>query len=174
MMLNSLSSPELYRHYKGGYYIVHSIATVEADCSQVVVYQGLVDGRMWTRPFDNFFEELSNSIENPTGQKHRFEKVVMFDNPLSNVSTDKLVEELEKRGDNPFVALMHVNPSDYIFREEFVVGTVCPVYISESESFEDLDVDTVWNTLEEAKSRVYNHPMGGLQVFKRVFVKVDL
>ena len=46
-----------HKHWKGGLYRAWTDATVEADMSTVVVYQG-ADGRYWTRPQKEFHERF--------------------------------------------------------------------------------------------------------------------
>lgn len=49
----------LYRHYKGGYYVVVGFATSEDDNTQVVVYRKMDGGlceEVFTRPIDEFYE----------------------------------------------------------------------------------------------------------------------
>lgn len=49
-----------YRHYKGRLYRLLHIATIEATPEkQAVIYQALYDdGKIWMRPFENFFESV--------------------------------------------------------------------------------------------------------------------
>lgn len=67
----------VYRHYKGNYYCVITIAhhTNEWETEPVVCYYGLYgDGDTWVRPLDEFLSEAPQEIEvNPTGQVYRFE-----------------------------------------------------------------------------------------------------
>lgn len=46
-----------YRHYKGGLYELVCEAVLEADHTPVMVYRG-VDGAVWVRPKDAFFETV--------------------------------------------------------------------------------------------------------------------
>ena len=46
-----------YRHYKGGLYELVCEAVLEADHTPVMVYRGL-DGAVWVRPKDAFFETV--------------------------------------------------------------------------------------------------------------------
>lgn len=59
----------IYRHYKGNYYLVESIATHSESGEQMVVYKALYgDGKIWVRPYESFVQELESK-----NQKHRFE-----------------------------------------------------------------------------------------------------
>lgn len=49
-----------YRHYKGGIYTTVCEATDEASKQRVVVYRDQ-DGRVWTRPYANFFNVANDS-----------------------------------------------------------------------------------------------------------------
>jgi hypothetical protein len=49
-----------FRHYKGGTYELVTLAKDEADPQTVlVIYKADVDGTIWSRPADVFFEDLT-------------------------------------------------------------------------------------------------------------------
>lgn len=48
-----------YRHYKGGEYTVRDIAIQEATEEAVVIYESS-DGALFTRPADEFIEEVAD------------------------------------------------------------------------------------------------------------------
>ena len=48
-----------YRHYKGGEYEVHGVATHSETNEQVVVYRPLYgEGNLWVRPLSMFIETV--------------------------------------------------------------------------------------------------------------------
>jgi hypothetical protein len=51
---------QVYRHYKGGRYMVLYVATLESDKSAVVVYRNVedTDSRVWVRPLSVWCEEV--------------------------------------------------------------------------------------------------------------------
>lgn len=56
----SPSHGDIYRHFKGGLYVIECIGTTERTMRPAVVYRrfdGPVD-RIWVRPSDNFFETV--------------------------------------------------------------------------------------------------------------------
>lgn len=57
----------IYKHYKGGKYILLNTATHSETKERLVVYKSLTDNQVWCRPERDFFEIL------PHG-KPRFEK----------------------------------------------------------------------------------------------------
>ena len=63
-----------------------------------------------------------------------------------------LIKELSARNDNPYIDTLPVG--DKCFREDYIVGRIVPIYISKDNSFQDIDVDSVYNTIEEAESRL--------------------
>ena len=91
----------IYRHFKGGYYIVHSLAHSEKTGEELVVYQSLQDGMIWIRPVSEFQEPVPEDKPNPTGQTLRFERIANFNNQLSAISTERLIGELFSRPDCP-------------------------------------------------------------------------
>lgn len=54
----------LWRHYKGGVYIVLCLAAREADHNQLdVIYKDVDTGRVWSRPLANWREEVSDGTK---------------------------------------------------------------------------------------------------------------
>ncbi len=50
---------EIYRHYKGGIYIVEGIATHSEDMSEMVLYRSMAaGGRLFVRPLSMWFERI--------------------------------------------------------------------------------------------------------------------
>ena len=164
-----LHTLNIYRHFKGGYYIVQSIATVESTGEQVVIYQSLQDGKVWTRPVSVFQEPVPEDKPNPTGQKFRFERVTQFNNQLSMTSTEELVRELLSRDDCP--ASLQTALSDKVWREEYLVGRYDMRYVDKDHSYEDFLLTNVFDSLERAIPYARNHP--NMKILKRVCIKQD-
>ena len=160
----------IYRHFKGGYYVVLNLATIESTGAEVVIYQSLQDGRMWVRPSSVFCEIVPEGKENPTGQKYRFEHVSQFNNQLSMVSTDNLVKELLSRSDCPMELLISQN-SDKVWREDYLVGRYDETYVTEHVTAKDFNIMNVYDSMERASQAIENHP--NLSILKRVFIKQD-
>lgn len=161
----------LYRHFRGGYYIVHSVASVESTGEQVVVYQSLQDGRVWTRPVSSFTEPVPEDKENPTGQKLRFEQVTDFNNQLNLIPTDKLFSELLSREDCP-PELQLLN-SEKVWRTEYLVGMFREVYIDNETSREDFFFEKCADTLEEAKEKLEKMNDPRMSILMRTHIKQD-
>lgn len=161
----------LYRHFRGGYYIVHSVASVESTGEPVVVYQSLQDGRVWTRPLSSFQEQVPEGKDNPTGQKFRFEKVTNFNNQLNLISTDKLLSELLSREDCP-PELQTLNP-DKVWRNEYLIGRYDEVYIDHLNSREDFFFEKCADTLDEAKEKLEKMGNPNLSILLRCYIKQD-
>ena len=64
-----------YRHFKGTYHQVLNVALDSETQERMVVYNHKEDGKIWVRPEKMFLEEIPESPDNITGQKHRFEIV---------------------------------------------------------------------------------------------------
>lgn len=167
-MLNTVN---LYRHFKGGYYIVHSVATVESTGEQVVIYQSLQDGRVWTRPLSVFQEPVPENKENPTGQKLRFEKVTDFNNQLNLIPTDRLLSELLSREDCP-PELQTLN-SEKVWRTEYLIGMFRDVYVDLEHTHEDFFFEKCANTLEEAKEKLEKMGDPRMSILMRTHIKQD-
>jgi hypothetical protein len=46
----------LYRHYKGGLYVVFAMSIMEQDGALLVHYYSVIKNTRWTRPIDDFVE----------------------------------------------------------------------------------------------------------------------
>lgn len=169
-MNRSLNTLSLYRHFKGGYYVVHSLASIESTGEEVVIYQSLQDGRTWVRPLTSFRELVPEDKENPTGQKYRFERVTSFNNQLKMVSTENLVKELLSRSDCP-VEFLTPHNSDKVWREEYLVGRFEYQYIDESNTAEYFNAFNVYDELERAV--LYARANPNLIILKKVYIKQD-
>lgn len=162
-----IDTMRIYRHFKGGYYVVQSLATIESTGEEVVIYQSLQDSKVWVRPISVFRELVPADKENPTGQKYRFEQVSNFNNQLNMVSTEELVKELLGRSDCP-IELQ--TTSSKVWREEFLVGRFEYKYIDENNTAEYFNAINVYDDLERAKSYVQDT---NLIVLRKVYLKED-
>lgn len=169
-MNRSLNTLSIYRHFKGGYYVVQSLASIESTGEEVVIYQSLQDGRVWVRPLTSFRELVPEDKENPTGQKYRFERVTTFNNQLSMVSTENLVKELLSRSDCPIEFLTPQN-SNKVWREEYLVGRFEYNYIDENNTAEYFNAFNVYDELERAV--LYARANPNLTILKKVYIKQD-
>lgn len=59
MSVKKPNPKEMYRHYKGGLYVVEDIVTHSEDMSEMVLYRSLsADGRLFVRPLSMWFEMI--------------------------------------------------------------------------------------------------------------------
>lgn len=165
-----INTMSIYRHFKGGYYVVKSLATIESTGEEVVIYQSLQDNRVWVRPVSVFTELVPEDKENPTGQKHRFERVTKFNNQLNMVSTDSLVKELLSRSDCP-IEFLTSSKSDKIWREMYLVGIYEEHYIDAEHVAEDFNTFNVYDDLERAVLNARANP--NFSILRRVYIKQD-
>jgi len=64
----------IYRHFKGGYYLVEDIARHSETLEPMVVYRALYgDGGLFVRPYGMFIERLDKVRYSDAGQENRFE-----------------------------------------------------------------------------------------------------
>lgn len=69
--MREVRTGEFYRHFKGNVYKVIAVAKDCEDLSEVVVYQNIDKGDIWTRPLDNFTEDVTRDGKT----FRRFEKI---------------------------------------------------------------------------------------------------
>lgn len=165
--MSGITIDNIYRHFKGGYYVVLTLASVESTGEEVVIYKSLQDGRVWERPVSSFRELVPADKENPTGQKYRFERVTSFNNQLNMVSTDNLVKELLRREDCP-IELQ--NNSDKVWRVEYLVGRYSERFIDSTNTVEDFLINNIFNSLDRAVLYAQNN---SLKIVKLVYLKQD-
>lgn len=122
-----LQTNGLYRHFKGGFYIVNQIALLEASPDEndpMVVYTSVETGKTWLRPLSCFVADVSDREDNVTGQKHRFELATDLRGIMSFMSTDDIVKELEKRPDNPYDGLKKLEEDEDVWDVQYMLGFV--------------------------------------------------
>lgn len=164
----------IYRHFKGGLYLVLAVALSEENYEPTVVYMSLNgDGKVWTRSQTEFTSPVPDDRPNPTGQKNRFELVNDVKSVLSNCTTDSLIRELKSRPDNPFNEVDFEGLNDRVKLREYTVGELKNSPIDEGVYLEP--VVTV-DTLEEAKQFIERHPDRcslRTKIFKGVIIEVE-
>lgn len=180
-MFNSVISEEteviphtIYRHFKGGYYLVLAVAYKESERDQEkkeVVYQSLKDGVVWTRDLEVFTSDIPKE-RSVTGQTKRFVRVDHFENQLSSIPTNILVEELSRRSDNPYVG---VEPLKDVFIDEYISGYFTNRINRSGETDTVFNKIAVHSSLEEAldyaRGKVY---MGKpVQVVRSLFIPIS-
>lgn len=75
-MKRELKIHGLYRHFKGGMYIVEDVAFDSETETQLVLYRALYgEGRLWARPLEMFLSEVDVNKYPDASQKYRFELV---------------------------------------------------------------------------------------------------
>lgn len=131
----------LYRHFKGGFYIVNGFAQLESEPNEtdpMVVYTAIKDGKSYLRPLSEFDTDVSERPDNVTGQIHRFEAAVDITGLASFMSTSDLVTELEKRNDSPYEGLKKLEEDEDIVDVHYTLGKVVERLDSKNEKFEEV------------------------------------
>lgn len=164
----------IYRHFKGGMYLVLSVALNEETLESTVVYMSLNgDGKVWTRSQIDFESLVPEGKNNPTGQQKRFELVNDIRSTLSLCTTENLIKELKGRADSPLNDLDIEGFNDKVALVDYIVGTLVE---DPSSEFTYVSPTVSVDSLEEAKSFVTNYPHrcnSRTKIFKRVFVEVE-
>ena len=115
----------LYRHFKGDYYLVEKVATNEADGEAVVIYTSATSGKTFVRPYSEFFSDVSDREDNITHQVHRFEPATEIQGILRLTPTKDIIEELEKRPDNPYEGYKTLEEDENVWSVQYILGRVC-------------------------------------------------
>lgn len=114
----------LYRHFKGGYYLVEKVARNESDGSPVVIYTSVVTGQTFIRPYDEFFTDITDREDNTTHQVYRFEPASEIKGLLRLTPTSELVAELETRADSPYEGYKTVEEDENVWNVQYLIGRV--------------------------------------------------
>lgn len=69
--MKKVAAGDIYRHFKGNIYKVIAVARDCEDLKEIVVYQNVDKGDIWTRPLDNFCEAVTKDGKT----FDRFEKI---------------------------------------------------------------------------------------------------
>lgn len=168
----------LYRHFKGAYYFLSSIARDENDRAICVYYNVTCpENGEYVRELCNWFDEYTltkdgdklyivDRIDNFTGQKRRFEKVNNLNFQLGDVETSLLVAELDRRKDSPFRELDINKLNGQVVDRCFVCANIVGDEMRNLVAFE---------TKEEAEEYKEKHTMINrpIKIFKRIFIEED-
>ena len=125
MTNNIIQLNGLYRHFKGGYYLVNKIATLESNTNEaLVIYTSVTTGNTWARPYKEFFDDVTNREDNVTHQVHRFELATEIKGILSLTPTEELVNELQNRPDNPYDGFKTLDEDEDVWSVQYLLGRV--------------------------------------------------
>ncbi|MBO7718506.1 DUF1653 domain-containing protein [Candidatus Saccharibacteria bacterium] len=65
----------VYRHFKGGRYVVEDVAYDSETEEKMVLYRALYgEHKLWCRPYDMFLSEVDHKKHPEVQQKYRFEQ----------------------------------------------------------------------------------------------------
>lgn len=161
----------VYRHFKGGYYLVKDVAVDESNPNKsLVVYQSLNNGSgtVWVRELSNFESLVPEDKFNPTGQKYRFTMVTDFRNYMRDVPTETLFKELTTRKDSPVLEMdVEVHSSKVLCREFLVINNVDLPFDAE------FNILGAFDTYEDANEFLEDNPhriSENTRIVKRVFI----
>lgn len=168
----------MYRHFKGGIYIVNNLAVLESDRNiTMVVYTSIKDGKVWVRELKDFTAIIKNRPDNVTGQERRFVQLGFISDELSAVSTKELLNELDKRPDNPYDSIKPLESDPDVWDIHFSVGWVDKIADEEGkvhESFYPVTQKT-FEDYESALAYARSCMIGNreLHIVRRVTRKVN-
>ena len=75
-MTRKIKLQQVYKHFKGKFYIVEDIAFDSETEEKMVIYRALYgEGKLWVRPLDEFLSEVDHKKYSDVKQKWRFEEI---------------------------------------------------------------------------------------------------
>lgn len=165
---------QVYRHFKGGLYLILALALSEEGCKPTVVYMSLNgDNKVWTRSQAEFTSPVPEGKPNPTGQRNRFELVTDVKSMLSQCTTENLVKELRGRPDSPFNERDIEGLNDRVVISEYILGETKSAGVDMGFY---LATTMTADTLAEVKKFVESHPdrcNKRMKIFKSILVEVE-
>ena len=179
--MSQLISIGLYRHFKGQYYYVSSLSKSAEDEKTVMVNYFNVchpEYGSYVRPLDDFsatFDkefkiDIKDRPDNYTGQFARFERVKELNFQLGSISTEQLVDELQRRTDSPIHELDIEGLRSPVFSKDYIVGD--KHYATEDYPC-GVSTVSVFDTEEQASKYFHTHKHSkSTSVFKRVFIEI--
>lgn len=165
---------QVYRHFKGGLYLVLAVALAEETYESTVVYMSLNgDNKVWTRSQADFTSLVPEGKPNPTGQRNRFELVTDVKSVLSKCTTESLIKELRGRPDSPFNERDIKGLNDKVAMSEYVLGETKSAGVDNGVY---LETTMTADTFAEVKKFVENNPNRcnkRMKIFKSILVEVE-
>ena len=168
---------QIYRFYKGGYFFVRNIEESLFEKLPVVhmrrINEGGIPSSTFMHPSENFFAPVDAADpENVFSQPTRF---VPF-NPIkeiSDVSSERLLEELTRRGNIPNIVVINKNS---IIDTYYCVGAYHD-YRNQSKQENDTYFEVTaegFETFEDARDWLNRHPQSSRhKIYRKLFLKAD-
>ena len=184
----------LYRKYNNEYVLVLGTIYDTDRCDTLVRYMKVKgDDKEYCVTKGNFLSDeyehtlvdekgihtemrkIENHPANCTGQKECFLKIIDLENFGVNLSTDALVEELQRRWDSPLHDFDIEDFNSRVWCTEYIVGVpIEPFMFGGTERPANVGVKSICDTLEEAqKDLIESKVMGNYdcKIYKRVYVE---
>ena len=160
-------SGKVYKHYTG--YYVYIITIADAGDEPLVIYSEIASGNVLSMKAEDFIAPVEGTFT--------FIPVCSVGTSLEASTTAELLEELEKRADNPFDGVKSLSEDDAVCSVDYLLGKITSIY----DSVNDKDVDTFlqltqrqFDTYEEAQSFAETHfPHKRCTIVRRVLKVVS-
>ncbi len=171
MKINDVPAIGLYRHFKGGFYLLMNILRSD-DGSYYAQYVNIMHPEQgyFVRPTSEWNTDVSSREDNFTGQKERFTKVYSVMDDAKNLSTEHLIRELRGRKDSPLQDLDIEGLNDHVFCTDYCIGEA---YEAHDEYPNGVNSLYACESMEEAVEAIKKGKHFGdrCKIFKRVFIE---
>lgn len=162
-----IMSGKVYKHYTG--YYVYIITIADAGDEPLVIYSEVASGNVLSMKAEDFIAPVEDTFT--------FIPVCSVGTSLEASTTAELLEELERRADNPFDGVKSLSEDDAVCSVDYLLGKITSIY----DSVNDKDVDTFlqltqrqFDTYEEAQSFAETHfPHKRCTIVRRVLKVVS-
>lgn len=173
--MNVMNYVGLYQHFKGEYYyLLNLLRDSTTDCKEFVCQYFNVlhpEYGYFSRPFSEWFTDVSEREDNVTGQITRFNRIKSLDTSVVNLTTEHLMRELANRADSPLQSLDIKGVSDHVYAVDYIIGE--PQDANDDHPKNGVYTVAGFDSKYEAFEALRKNGTPRQSIFKRTFLRVN-